>query len=139
MSSKNFNNIIYIGISIFSIFIMILILAATYYTYNNSLSSFSDYDPYSNPNIVKNGENGLQYVIDPILGYIAVNSTSYTNKENMIDKALSSINSTGYVKSQQSSSYLNYIIIIIVFILIIAILAGYAAYYESKNSEMNKK
>lgn len=133
MSSKSFNGKVYIGISIFSILIMILIFIATYYIYNNSLSSFSDYDPYSNPNIVKNGENGLQYVINPNLSYISVNSTSYTNKENMIDKALSSINSNGYVTGNQSSSYLNYIIIIMVVILVIASLAGYAAYYENKN------
>lgn len=142
--AKKFNNNLYIGISIFSIFIMIVIFIVTYYIYKNALSSFSDYDPYSNPNIVTSGKNGLQYVIDPNNAYISTSSNGlnginvYTNKENMIDKALTSINSTGamngYVTPQPSSSYLNYIIIILVALLLIGIFTAYATYYESKNS-----
>ena len=130
----------YIGISAFSILIIILIFIITYATYKNQSMSFSDFDPNSNPNIVESGNNGLQYIITPngTDAYIPYNSTFSTQKQNMISRALTTLESdninSGYVNFtnvSNSNSYTIYIIIFVFLLIIIGSIVSYAAYQES--------
>ena len=135
----------YIGISTISIIIMLLIVIIAYACYKQQISSFAAYDPNSNPYIVDSNEDGLQYIQTPsgTNAYISTDSAAYTQKQNMINRGLTALESegvtSGYVdleSTNNSSSYSLYIILIIIILLFIGSLSAYAAYKESTGYDL---
>ena len=109
--------------------------------YKNQAWSFSDYDASSNPYIVEPGTDGLQYILTPTGtdAYISTDSDYNTQKQNMINRALTALEgegvTSGYVdleNTTSSSKYTIYILLIVLLLLFIGGIVTYAAYKESK-------
>lgn len=140
-SSDKGNKNLYIGISIFSILLVLIILILFYSMYKNGTSLFAAYDPSSNQYIADSGNNGLQYInlSSGLDAYIDSDSSAATQKESMIQRALSSLEtsgiSNGYLDLQNTSSSSNfsmYVIIIVILILVIGGIVTYASFQEDK-------
>lgn len=140
-TNKKSNKKWYIGISLISIIVIILLLIWAYSTYTKSTSLFSSYNQSNNTYISTDGQNGLQYIPLPngVEAYIDSNSSFATQKQSMISRALSSLEtagiSAGYLDledSNQSNQFSTYVLLIIVLIIIIGGICCYAAFEEDK-------
>lgn len=131
----------YIGISLMSILLIIFLFAIFYISYKNNSRFFAPFDPSSNIYIVSPGQNGLQYINLPsgVDAFINSNSSAASQKQNMIQKALSSLEtngtSEGYIETEStnaSNNYSVYILLIFILIILIGCLITYATFNESK-------
>lgn len=133
----------YMGISLFGFLILVVIFVTTLFFYSGEQCSFAPYDPTSNP---YTSNPGLQYMSlqnnAPV--FIDSNSTTTQNKELMINRALTELNSSGiddgYINTTNDNTSYNvklYFVLIFIFLLTIMGLILYN-YYDSDKYESNK-
>lgn len=136
---KDNNKKLFIGFSIFGVIIMIVLIMCYSYMYNYKTYLFSPYNKKSNPYIVNSSQEGLQYLPLPSNTDIFVDtgSTAASQKDTMIQRALSSLetngNTNGYIETEPINSknnFITYFIIIVLILLIIACISSYAAFNE---------
>lgn len=140
-TNSNNNKSWYIGISVTSIIIIIFLFIVFFVSYKNNSRFFSQYDPTSNKYIVNSGENGLQYINLPsgVDAYIDSNSTAASQKQSMIQRALSSLEADGTAggyldlnSTYESNNFSIYILLLLILFILLGCLVTYAVFNESK-------
>lgn len=135
-----------IVISVTAIIIIVFMLILYYMMYSNSSYFFEPYDPTNNSYLVDSTENGLQLVPIPpgTTGFIDSNSATASQKINMINRALSTLQAdgtnNGYLDIESTStttSYSFFIILIVIILIIIGCIVAYGSYTEQQKSDNN--
>lgn len=136
---KDSDKKIFIGFSIFGVLIMFILIICYSFMYKYKTYLFDPYDKKSNPYIVNSDQEGLQYLPLPSNTdiFVDTSSTAASQKDTMIQKALSSLetngNTNGYIETESITSknkFMTYFILIVVILIIIACISSYAAFIE---------
>lgn len=140
LSDSKRNKSFYLVTSLGSIIIMIVLLVFFFLSYKNNDRFFAPYNPLSNKYIAVSGENGLQYINLPsgVDAFIDNNSTFSSQKESMIQRALSLLQtngtSAGYINTDSTSinnNFTAYFFFIFILVIFVGSLTSYVAFNES--------